>query len=172
MTDTDRLIAEVTAAAGGKIVGRVRLQKVFYLLDKMGLNSGFRYEYHHYGPYSADLSEAMADAIAFGFMGKTEPRRVSDGITYSIYTVRDCHIGEGAIRIGELDRTKVVTALAHMQSRSSLILELAATIHWLQHVESVSDWRLELHRRKGVKTEQGRADEALALLRDLGLQQR
>jgi len=37
-------------AADGELVGKVRLQKTVYLLDQIGMGSGFTYEYHHYGP--------------------------------------------------------------------------------------------------------------------------
>jgi hypothetical protein len=56
-----------------------------------------------------------------------------------------------------------------MQRKSATVLELAATIHWLAFIEEIEDWRSELRRRKGVKTEQGRADSALALLGELGI---
>ena len=34
-------------ANGGELVGSVRLQKVVYLLDQIGLNSGFAFDYRH-----------------------------------------------------------------------------------------------------------------------------
>jgi len=41
------------------------LQKTIYLLDQLGLNSGFEYQYYHYGPYSRELDNAVLDAMAF-----------------------------------------------------------------------------------------------------------
>jgi hypothetical protein len=64
---------------------RVRLQKTVYLLDRLGLNSSFGYEYHHYGPYSRDLDNATADAKAFGMIEENYERRQSDGAMYSIF---------------------------------------------------------------------------------------
>ena len=81
----DRLVAEVILAAGGRIVGRVRLQKVFCLLDRLGLRSGFAYEYHHFGPYSAELAEAAEDSTAFGLITERFERRVYDGVPYSVF---------------------------------------------------------------------------------------
>jgi len=63
--EREQIVAAVVAAARGPLIGRVRLQKTVYLLDRVGLNSGFDYEYHHYGPYSRDLDNATAD-IALG----------------------------------------------------------------------------------------------------------
>jgi phage regulator Rha-like protein len=50
-----------------------------------------------------------------------------------------------------------------------MVLELAATIHWLAFVERFDDWREELLKRKGAKTEQGRSDDALRLLAELNI---
>jgi uncharacterized protein YwgA len=49
--------------AGGRIVGRTRLQKVAYLLTVTGLEEGFAFAYKHYGPYSEELATATNDLI-------------------------------------------------------------------------------------------------------------
>lgn len=85
----DRLVAGVVAAAGGQVVGRVRLQKMFYLLDRIGLGSGFDYEYHYYGPYSSEVAEAVEDAAAFGRLEERVGRRSYDGVSYSILRIHD-----------------------------------------------------------------------------------
>jgi hypothetical protein len=56
-----------------------------------------------------------------------------------------------------------------MQRYSATVLELAATIHWLAVTEGLPDWREELVRRKGAKTQNGRDRLALELLNALGL---
>jgi len=170
MTDKDQLIAEVIAAAGGRVVGRVRLQKVFYLLDQLGLGSEFRYEYHHYGPYSSELTEAVADATAFHMVAEDVEQRANDGVNYSIYRTGNNYVREDDRRLGHMDRIQAVAALEEMNSQSSTtVLELAATIHWLRHYEMTSDWEDELRRRKGVKADGGRIERAERLLHALGL---
>jgi hypothetical protein len=49
------------------------------------------------------------------------------------------------------------------------VLELAATAHWLEREEKVGNWQEEIVRRKGTKTQSGRLDQALSLLKELGL---
>jgi len=66
MIEPEDKVAAVVDAAGGTLVSRVRLQKTVYLLDQLGLGSGFEFEYHHYGPYSRDLDIATGDARALG----------------------------------------------------------------------------------------------------------
>ena len=164
MTDLDSLVADVVSAAGGRIVGRVRLQKVFYLLEQLGLKGNLAYDYHHYGPYSSELSAAVADATAFNLIDERTERR-TDGVGYSIYTSSR----PTPDYIGGIEASTVLRALEKMEKRTSTVLELAATIHWLVAVEHISDWRPELKRRKGVKTEAGRTDAAVSLLHELGL---
>src|SRR5262245_44921465 len=71
--------------AGGEIVGKIRLQKEVYLLDQIGLQSGFSFEYHHYGPYSEELADQVEDDAIFGRLRADSGRRVSDGVPYVIY---------------------------------------------------------------------------------------
>lgn len=169
MTDKDQLIADVITAAGGTVVGRVRLQKMFYLLDQLGLGSEFSYEYHHYGPYSSQLTEAVADATAFQMVSELVERRANDGVSYSIYSSDETDASEHVKLLGEMDRVQAVTALEAMNHQSSTVLELAATIHWLKHEEKIPDWKDELKRRKGAKVDGGRMERAQGLLVSLGL---
>ncbi len=83
--EREHIVTALVAAAGGALTGRVRLQKTLYLLDRLGLHSGFGYEYHHYGPYSRDLDNATADAKAFGLITEQYDHRQSDGAMYSIF---------------------------------------------------------------------------------------
>jgi uncharacterized protein YwgA len=162
----DRLVAEVVAVGGGRIVGRVRLQKLFYLLDRMGLESGFRYEYHHYGPYSAELAASVEDATVFGLISERLERRAYDGVPYSIFERPSVSVGP---RLGSLERPQAGRALARMQEETATVLELAATIDWLRVVEQIPDWQRELVRRKRGKAQPDRVERADALLGDLRL---
>lgn len=162
-----RLLLE---AAGGEIVGKVRLQKVVYLLDQLGMNSGYSYEYHHYGPYSEELTDEVDSDVIFGRVEEIIRRRMSDGVPYSVFSLTELGDVEAENKLGDLSIEEARDALTIMSDHSATALELAATIHWLSSVEQVDDWRGELVRRKGVKTQEGRTDKALQLLTDLELQ--
>jgi len=159
-------VPHLLSAAGGQIVGKVRLQKLVYLLDQLGMRSGFAFEYHHYGPYSEELADAVDDCIAFGRISEKIERRASDGVPYSIF---HAPAQASVKRLGDIRLDVAQTALAKMNEHSATVLELAATIHWLACVEEDHDWQTELRRRKGVKAAGGRTEEALKLLHDLGL---
>ena len=168
MIDREHIIAAVVAAAGGRLIGRVRLQKAVYLLQQLGLKSNFGFEYHHYGPFSRDLDNAVADAKAFDLIEEQFERRHSDGATYSIFTLKnggepkpEAYGKLNAVRVGELTKLFAETSVT--------VLELAATVDWLYRVEHCHDWEAEIRKRKGLKVQGGRLDEAIKLLEKLGL---
>src|SRR5215471_7421463 len=132
-------IPSLINAAGGEVVGKVRLQKLVYLLDQLGLESGFPFSYHHYGPYSEELADAVEDEVIFHHID-VDMRRRSDGVPFFVF--KACARATAATF-----PTDIMSALRMMQSRTAIVLELAATIHWLAFVEKIEDWRGELVRR-------------------------
>ncbi|HEV7283210.1 MAG TPA: hypothetical protein VGN75_00025 [Kaistia sp.] len=167
MTQTPEChVADIVQAAGGRLVSRIRLQKIAYLLDQLGAHSGFDYTYHHYGPYSRDLDSAVLDAEAFGLVREDLERRQTDGARYSVFNA----VGEaGAHEFSYLGDRKLRSLVKQFASTNITVLELAATAHWLAEAEQVDDWESEIRRRKGSKTAGGRLEEAKGLLAKLGL---
>jgi uncharacterized protein YwgA len=164
--EREDIVAAVVAAAGGKVTGRVRLQKTVYLLDRLGLNSGFEYDYHHYGPYSRDLDCATLDAKAFDLVVERFDHRQSDGAMYSIFEVKTAPKDEA---YGELGRDRATELARKFAQTNVTVLELAATVDWLWWQERYADWRSEITKRKAVKVQGGRLERALALLNEIGL---
>jgi hypothetical protein len=166
MIEREDVVAAVLAAAGGTLTGRVRLQKAVYLLKRLGFESGFDFEYHHYGPYSRELDNAVADAKALGVVGEEFEHRQSDGAQYSVFRLT----AELNPEVSEVFPPDRVGKLMHLFARTNVtVLELAATANWLVEVERSPDWQAEITRRKGIKVQAGRLDRALALLADLQL---
>lgn len=165
MPQLDDLIVGTVALSGGEIVGRIRLQKTFYLLEQLGMKSGVPFEYHHYGPYSEPVSDAVTDAKFWGHLEEIVKFRVADGAPYSTFKTED----PAPDRLGELSAEEARRYLEKFRIYSSTVLELAATAHWLAYVEKVPDWRKEIKARKAGKTENGRLDKAVLLLREIGL---
>ena len=166
MLDREEVVAAVIAAAGGQLIGRVRLQKTVYLLDRLGLNSGFDYDYHHYGPYSRDVDNATVDAKAFNLIDEEFEHRRSDGAMYSIFKLK---AGAKAEAFGQLGPDRAAELVKLLANTNVTVLELAATIDWLCHREVEADWRREIKKRKGLKVQGGRLDKAIQLLHELGL---
>lgn len=166
MREREDVVVAVIAAAGGELIGRVRLQKTAYLLDRLGLNSGFEYDYHHYGPYSRDLDNATADAKAFSMITEDFSHRVSDGAMYSIFRLKSDAKDEA---FGDLERGRAKELATLFAQTNVTVLELAATVDWLWRVEKIADWQTEITRRKGMKVRNGRLEKAVALLAEIGL---
>jgi uncharacterized protein YwgA len=169
MTTLDELVADVIAAADGKIIGRIRLQKIFYLLEQAGLGSKLTFHYHHYGPYSRDLDDALGDAQVFQDVREEIKHRQVDGMPYSVFSFSPDSSFQDRKKLGRIGRDKARSLIRLMKRPSSTVLELAATVHWLAKKEKIADWRSEILRRKGTKTAEGRLDEAIALLDSLGM---
>lgn len=169
MSRREDLVRDVLFAADGSIVGRVRIQKVFYLLNQLGLGGDFRFSYHHYGPYSEDLSQAIDRARYLDQTIREIEKDTTDGrASYSIFElVRNA--GEAPARVGALTLEDACDLIATMKSASSVVIELAATIHWLREKEKRADWRAELKRRKPSKADDATIDKAVALLEQLNL---
>lgn len=159
--------ASLVAALGGQVVGKIRLQKIVYLLDILGLNSGFSYSYHHYGPYSSELSDATDFEHFFGDLEEEQRNRVSDGVPYTVF--RTNKRIEDSDLVGDLSASDIRHYASIIDGYTATELELAATAYWLAHEEKIENWFEELRKRKGVKTEEGRTDKALKLLEEMGL---
>lgn len=167
MTNVPRIVTDTVALAGGRMVGRTRLQKAIYLLDQKGLNSGATFYYYNFGPFSDDVANGVVDSKFTGDLQEGVEYRQLDKSPYSVFMSEKS--AEEIDRLGDLPADMARRLIERLSGVTSTVLELAATIHWLAFVEGVEDWWSELFRRKGAKAEGGRAEKALALLRELDL---
>lgn len=166
MSQLDELVVGVVALYGGTLVGRIRLQKVIYLLDQLGMESGANFDYYHYGPYSEDISDAIADAKFLDKIKEKVEFRQVDGAPYSAFSTESL----APDSLGKLKATRVRELIEKFTDCTSTVLELAATIHWLAVREGLPNWRNDLESLKAGKTGNGRVDKAITLLEELGLQ--
>ena len=146
--------------AGGRLVGRTRLQKVAYLMQLAGFANDFTFDYRHYGPYSEELAEAMEIAVGLKIV-QEEKRASASGATYSIYR-SDADIADDV-------RAPFIKAAA---DTSAIELELAATAAYL-YVEDghrggggQDAWAITEKRKPG-KAADGRLERAKAAYKKL-----
>jgi uncharacterized protein YwgA len=168
MIEPEDKIAAVIDAAGGTLVSRVRLQKTVYLLDQLGLNSGFDYEYHHYGPYSRELDIATSDAKALGVVEEKIKHRAGDGASYSTFTIPTVGSSKDQA-LGKLSKIQTAELVKKFTQTHVTVLELAATAHWLWKYEKCEDWQAEIAKRKPMKVGGDRLKRAVDLLHELNL---
>jgi uncharacterized protein YwgA len=155
--DTEK-VASIIRDAGGKIVGRTRLQKISYLLELAGLGEGFSFEYRHYGPYSEGLASAARDASALGLVSEEEHPATWGGL-YSIFSAPSATASEEV----SPSRIKLVREAA---DASAIELELAATAAFLSDAGSHDPWG-DTAKFKPEKAQGGRLENAKALYRRL-----
>jgi len=156
-TGTPKFIASLISASGGKVVGRTRLQKMVCMLNISGYDVGFDFSYHHYGPYSEDLSFAVSDAHALGLI-QEEKRHTDWGTRYSVYEARQ-----------EVDSDEIATIsplLEVMRDADSVELELAVTAAFLKADGVDSPWD-EVRRRKSQKATDTRIQQAQKLYSEI-----
>jgi uncharacterized protein YwgA len=167
MKRREELIAQILEASDGKIVGRIRFQKMIYLLQQLGFGSNFKFSYHHYGPYSEEATIAIQRAASIDQLISEREVPSSYGGYFSEYMLakplNSSHVGELQLSIA-----KKFTEL--MKAETSVVLELAATIHWLEKKERISNWQRELELRKPSKASQENVKRAVSLLHELRLQ--
>lgn len=164
--EREHIVTSVVALASKHVTGRVRLQKSFYFLDQLGFESGFDYEYYHYGPYSRELDLATVDAKAFNLLEERFGFRKSDGARYSIFVAKE---EPNASAFFALDKQKVSSLMKIFVETNVTVLELAATIDWLWRFEKIRDWRTEIKKRKTRKAKDERLADAVQLLNSLNL---
>lgn len=145
-------VASIISDAGGRVVGRTKLQKIAYFLEAAGLGSGFDFEYRHYGPYSEDLTDAARLEKFFGDLEETEAP-ASWGGTYSIYTTSRPTPDSSS------PRKQLISITANADS---IALELAATAAFLAAEGHPEPWE-ETARRKPEKASSSRLGAAKTL---------
>lgn len=169
MKHLSSVIADVLRAGDGRIVGKVRIQKILYLLEQLGLEARIPFSYHHYGPYAEAISSALDYAELVDQTIAEEPGVTNSGYGFVSYMLKS-QSGEAPATVGEIPFAEAQALIRKMQAETSVNIELAATIHWLKHKERIADWSSELVRRKTTKATPENIARALALLREVGLE--
>ena len=154
---------------GGQVVGRTRIQKAAYLLDRCGAKTKLRFTYHYYGPYSFELADGWKDARAEGRI-EIQEKAGRFGIPYSIFKVKDADDSTTKLtNLGDLSPDVARAQLNKMARVSNIVLELASTMAYLQEEGYGEKAIEELKIRKPLKATDGLISKANKLLQDLGL---
>lgn len=153
--EAERAVA-IVRDAGGRIVGRTRLQKIGFILEAAGLGAGFTFKYKHYGPYSEELSSASRTAVVLGLMRENE-QPASWGGLYSTFSAEMPPNHNVPVARRQITQATV--------DADAVELELAATALFLANEGIQNPWT-ETARRKPDKAA-GRLEQAKALYAQL-----
>ena len=154
-------VQEIIADAGGRLIGRTRLQKCTCSLELTGLGYGFQFSYRHFGPYSEELQIACSDADALGLI-EEQRKTATWGGHYSVFlTSSDAEKQRDAdVHAARIDLLRVMTAA------NPVALELAVTAAFLAANEVDDAWH-EVAERKEDKASKTALDAAKALYREM-----
>jgi hypothetical protein len=155
------LAAVIAAHPNHEVVGRTRLQKTVWLLQRLGLPTDYVYSLHFYGPYSEEVKADSGFGELFGLI--SEERRVAqDGAEYFILRADPSDVLPGVEEFRQ--------PLNYLAEEDSTVLELAATYDAFRKMGLGHEAAIEsLRAKKGEKCAGGKEERALALLRKLGL---
>jgi uncharacterized protein len=166
MADNQRWMAleQIVALNGGVLVGKTRLQKTIYLLQSKGLNIGYDFEYHHYGPYSEGVAEDIKWAEFLGQL-TGRPEMGFHDVPYTVFETKS--LPPNSILGSSSDAVKSILGI--LEKHSAVVLELAATLLFLRKNGYATDSEEELKVRKPSKAAPERLEKARGLLRELNL---
>jgi uncharacterized protein len=153
-------VADLIRLNGGELVGKTRLQKSAYFLEIKGAGFGFDFSYHHFGPYSEELSDCVDDAKALDFID-INWKRTQAGMSYAVFQCK-----QSTALVDEKDPYRQCV-LSILKKYSAVELELAATANFLQHNGYESDPWAETRRRKASKVNDDRLTKSKQLLGEL-----
>lgn len=131
---TPILALAVTKTRG--LVGRLRVQKLMYLLQQKGVRvlEPLFYEYHHFGPFSSDVVDILKGAVRSDIVKENEDRDDDDGWKrYEYLPARNAEAW--ASRVAPEDRVLVERVLDVCRGAHWRTLELAATADFLQRAD-------------------------------------
>jgi hypothetical protein len=155
------LSAVIAAHPGREVVGRTRLQKTVWLLQRLGLPTDYVYSLHFYGPYSEEVKADIGFAEQLGMLSE-EQRVAQNGTEYFVLRAP----APGSLPSVE----KFRQPLELLAAEDAIVLELAATYDAFRKMgldhEAAAD---SLRAKKGDKCDGGREERAFAVLQRLGL---
>jgi len=117
--------ALVDGLRGTGRIGKTHVQKaVLFAQEAAGLDLGFRYVIHHYGPYSFDLANFLDVLDRQGVLGIS---RATDGYGFEV--------APGAVLASEplssLEKAKVDSLVRELQGMTTSGMELLATAFYV-----------------------------------------
>ena len=136
-------LRQIVEAAGGRVDGRKKLQKLVYLCQQAGTDLGYSFTFHMYGVFSADLAQDLI--VATGWRILNEEPAAADSFLITL----------GSENLGQfLDAAPLngvgVDLVRKLKGEAPATLEVLSTIKYLRDRDYEGE-RLEtkLHELKG-----------------------
>ncbi|MEQ6376856.1 YwgA family protein [Bacillaceae bacterium S4-13-56] len=121
-------------AESEEVVGRKKLQKMIFILKKLGFPFEERYEFHFYGPYSEELTLRTEELCDLGFLTESEEQK--SGYKQYRYTVTE--EGLAFLQMYPSPIPDVSSQVKLLNEQTSRFLELVSTILYFDELEGDS----------------------------------
>ncbi|MCX4239766.1 hypothetical protein [Paraliomyxa miuraensis] len=135
LDDLRNALAALVALVRGysPLHGRVRLQKLAYLLQRMGFEplQHVHFAYHHYGPYSDQLAGVLDQAVASGLVQEREHTTAEQRRQFT-YEIDEAHDDLRLLALTDRQRQAISTFHHATKQTHWRTLELAATVIYLE----------------------------------------
>lgn len=147
----------------GEIIGRKKLQKMVYIMKKLGFPFQEKFEFHFFGPYSEELTLRIEELCNFGFLLETK----EDKGNYYQYKYEITDSGKEFSASSDVEIPNLRDCFLHLNEKSSRFLELVSTILYFHHLpyEEVVE-KIQVIKRKQAYTEK-EIDEAYQFIDEL-----
>lgn len=155
-------IVDFIAAADG-ITGRKKMQKMIYILKKMGVPFQEKYEFHIYGPYSEELTARVEELCDMGFLSE-ELEDKGSYVQYKYSVTKEGGDFRNTLKESVLEDPAYA---AKLNEKSGRFLELTATLLYFDLLER-SEQIEKLHVVKGkLNFTEEEIEEAFAFIEEL-----
>lgn len=153
-------IQQIESAKSDK-PGKKLLQKMVYLAQANGIDLGFEYGIHFYGPYSATLDDSLyslsADSIiSFEYKGYSHLMSINDEY-------------EAEFELGETNKQKLDALIEKYKNKTPSQLELMTTTHYVQQKLAVTDEANIIVGVKKIKADKYSEEEIKEAINELNL---
>ncbi|WEG13061.1 YwgA family protein [Pullulanibacillus sp. KACC 23026] len=147
----------------GEIIGRKKLQKIVFILKKLGYPFREKYGFHFFGPYSEELTLQTEELDNLGFLKETKEKQGG----YHQYRYELTPSGETFLQNFKFSFSGLDELVTHLNQQPSRFLELVSTALYFEQLD-------ESEKREKIKTVKAKQnytedeiDQAFAFIRDL-----
>lgn len=165
-------ILRLMVAHGGEIDNRIRFQKSAFILKHLGFAdfARLRFSYHHFGPYSQQLSDVLHEVVAAELITET---RFEHGDDHVRYTYRLTDEGQAWLSANNVEASSHLADYVQALKKSHWrTLELASTMFFLLDERSAPDSEAAFRKALDLKPQcNAYSEEARKLVADLSSEQ-
>lgn len=130
MLENHAKLVKVIASTDG-IIGRKKLQKIIFILKKLGYRFEEKFTFHFYGPYSEELSLRMEELTNLGFISEMKEQKSN----YYQYRYEVTDRGRQFLEQAPTKLTVDDELTALLKNQSSRFLELVSTMLYFDHLD-------------------------------------